>query len=61
MHPLSSLKDKQFLVSLGQVVNLAVTFGSTYSSGGMIFRGGDSEAIERRKRIEKLIDKGLAV
>ncbi len=61
VHPLASLRDKQFLEALGQVVNLALTYGSSYSSGGLIFRGGDSETIERRKLIEELIDKGLAV
>lgn len=61
VHPLSLLEDKQFLEAIGQVVNLATTYGSTYTSGGLIFQGGDSEAIERRKLIEKLINKGLAV
>lgn len=61
LHPLTSLQDKQFLGAIGQVVNLATTFGSSYSSGALIFRGGDSEALQRRKLIEDLIDKGLAI
>jgi len=60
LHPLSSLRDRQFLEGAGQVVNLAATFGSSYTSGALIFRGGDSEGIERRKLIDKLIEKGMA-
>lgn len=61
VHPLSSLQDRQFLGAIGQVVNLAATYGSSYSSGALIFRGGDSEALQRRGLIEELIDKGLAI
>jgi len=56
LHPLSSLGDKQFLTGIGQVVNLAVSFGSTYSSGGLSFGGGDSN-----KLIQDLLNKGLAI
>jgi len=56
LHPLRSLGDEQFLSGLGQVVNLAATYGSTYSSGGLIFRGGDSDRL-----IEELKEKGLSI
>ena len=45
IHPLSSLGDEEFLSGLSQTVTLAVTFGSTYSSGAMVFGGGDSQGI----------------
>ena len=61
IHPLSSLQDKQFLEAVGQVVNLTSTFGSSYSSGALIFNGGDSKEIQRRDLIDKLIEKGMAI
>jgi hypothetical protein len=56
LHPLSSLSDKQFLTGVGQVVNLAESFGSTFSSGGISFGGGDSN-----KLIQDLLDRGLSI
>ena len=56
LHPLSSLGDKQFLTGIGQVVNLAASVGSTFSSGGLSFGGGDSN-----KLIQDLLDRGLAI
>ena len=61
IHPLSSLQDKQFLEAVGQVVNLTSTYGSSYSSGALIFNGGDSKEIQRRQLIDKLIEKGMAI
>lgn len=45
IHPLAELRDEQFLSGLIQSVSLAATFGSTYSSGGRLFGGGDSTEI----------------
>ena len=56
LHPLGSLGDEQFLASIGQVVNLATTFGTTYSSGGLTFGGGDSNDL-----IKELLEKGLSI
>jgi hypothetical protein len=56
LHPLSSLSDKQFLTGVGQVVNLAASFGNTFSSGGISFGGGD-----RNKLIQDLLDRGLSI
>ena len=56
LHPLSALSDRQFLTGLGQVVNLATSFGSTFSSGGLSFGGGDSN-----KLIQDLLDRGLSI
>ena len=61
LHPLASLTDKEFIVAVGQVVNLATTFGSSYSSGLLIFQGGDSKEIQRRNLIDQLLEKGLTV
>lgn len=61
IHPLSSLTDQEFLSGLGQTVNLSVTFGKTYSSGALIFRGGDSTDLQRRELIDQLIERGLAI
>lgn len=47
IHPLSSLGDEQFLLGLGQTVNIVISYGSTYSSGALVFRGGDSDGLQR--------------
>ena len=56
LHPLGSLSDEQFLAGIGQVVNLADSFGTTYSSGGLSFGGGDSNEL-----IQELLEKGLSI
>lgn len=61
IHPLASLQEKEFLSGVGQVINLAQSFGKSYSSGLLIFRGGDSEDIRQKELIESIIDKGLAI
>lgn len=59
IHPLGSLRDAEFLAGIGQVVNLALTYGTTYSSGLLTFRGGDSAQPRQRDLIERLLKKGL--
>ncbi len=61
IHPLSSLTDHEFLSGLGQTVNLSITFRKSYSSGALIFRGGDSTDLQRRELIDQLIERGLAI
>ena len=61
LHPFKSLSDTEFLSGLGQTVSLARTFGKTYSSGGLTYKGGDSSGIIERELIEKLLEKGLAI
>lgn len=56
LHPLATLDDAQFLAAIGQVVNLATSFGTTYSSGALTFGGGDSNDL-----IKELLEKGLAI
>ena len=61
IHPLSELHDKQFIAGIGQTVNAAKSYGSTYSSGLLSFGGGDSRAIIQRDLIDKLIKKGQEI
>jgi len=58
-HPLKSLGDRQFISAIGQTVNLAISYGDGYSSGGILFEGGDIKDVQRNKMIEDLIKKGL--
>ena len=61
IHPLAALHDRQFISAIGQTVNLSLTFGKTFSSGGMSFGGGDSRDIIRKRLIEELQKKGLPI
>ena len=61
IHPLAELTDEQFLQGVGQVVNLVMTYGTSYSSGLLVFGGGDSQDIQRRQLIDELLEKGLAI
>jgi hypothetical protein len=58
IRPLASLRDTEFLAGVGQVMNLALTFGTAYSSGLLTFQGGDSAALQRRELIDRLLEKG---
>jgi hypothetical protein len=57
IHPLSTLTDEEFLVGLGQTVNVAMSYGTSYSSGLFTFGSGDSAEIERNRLIEQLKEK----
>ncbi|MEO1490811.1 MAG: hypothetical protein AAFV19_01500 [Pseudomonadota bacterium] len=57
IHPLGPLDKDEFLAGIGQVVNLATTYGSTYNSGLLSFGGGDSNDLNRQL-IEDLLQKG---
>lgn len=61
IHPLGALEDEEFLSAIGQTVNLAVTYGSTYSSGALVFGGGDSQERMLRELIDELLRKGLPI
>ncbi|MCC7194663.1 MAG: hypothetical protein IT356_03805 [Gemmatimonadaceae bacterium] len=48
LHPLGTLTEEELRSGIAQVVALAATYGGAYSSGGPVFRGGDSaERYER--------------
>ena len=57
IHPLSPLERDQLISGIGQLVNLALTYGTDYSGGLFTFGGGDSARIQR-ERIEDLLRRG---
>ncbi len=61
IHPLNSLSGREFISGVGQVVNLSQTYGGSYTSGALVFRGGDSETLQKRKLIDRLMEKGLVL
>ena len=56
IHPLSPLDQDQFTSAIVQVLNVATSFGSSFSSGLFTFNGGDSIE-ENRKLLEALREK----
>ncbi|MGH1575685.1 hypothetical protein [Planktotalea sp.] len=60
IHPLSPLKRRQLLSGLIQTVNLARSYGQTYTGGAQHFGGGDSNGIYR-ELLEELLEKGEAL
>jgi len=63
IHPLSSLTQDDFLSGVAQTVTAAETFGSSYTSGVIVFGGGDSNAIHEDllKELEKATDSGKEI
>lgn len=59
IHPLGSLQKEDFISAIAQVVTAAETFGTTYTSGAMVFGGGDSSALhdELLEELEEAIKK----
>ena len=53
IHPFAELERAQVLSGLAQTVTLARNYGTTYSSGGVMFGGGDSGELFR-----DLLEKG---
>lgn len=53
IHPLSPLDNEQFASALVQVLNVATSFGTSFSSGQLTFGAGDSIE-ENRKLMEEL-------
>ncbi|MBN4069250.1 hypothetical protein JYT12_01265 [Beggiatoa alba] len=60
VHPLSDLSDHLFFSGVAQSVNLAATYGTTYSSGALVFNGGDS-AEQQRSYYQDIIDRANAI
>ncbi len=60
IHPLSVLSDQQLIDGLAQTVNLAATYGSTYSSGALTFGGGDSQQ-EQNKYYREIIERSDSI
>ncbi|SEM06534.1 hypothetical protein SAMN05443999_11230 [Roseovarius azorensis] len=57
IHPLKPLEKDQLISGLGQVVNLAQSYGTLYSGGALQYGGGDSGALQRQL-IDDLLKKG---
>ncbi|MEO0753772.1 MAG: type III secretion system chaperone [Pseudomonadota bacterium] len=60
IHPLASLTMDDFASGIGQTVNLVRTYVTTYSSGALVFGGGDS-AEENRQLIDELVQRGREI
>lgn len=45
IHPLTGLSEEEFLSGLGQTISIVQTFGTSFSSGEVVFGGGDSQGI----------------
>jgi hypothetical protein len=60
IHPLSPLEKDQLISALVQTVNVARTYGESYSGGAQIFGGGDSNGIYR-ELFEELRKRGEAL
>ncbi|WP_342666376.1 hypothetical protein [Tateyamaria sp. ANG-S1] len=56
IHPLSSLEKDQLLSAFVQTINVARTYGQSYSGGATVFGGGDSNGIyqELLKELQEL-------
>lgn len=48
IHPLSELSDLQLRDAISQVWNAAYTFGTTYSSGNLLFPGNEKKAKNKK-------------
>lgn len=57
IHPLRALEKDQLISGIGQVVNLARTYGTLYTGGALQYGGGDSGALQRAL-IDELLKKG---
>jgi len=53
IHPLEELQAEQLISGLAQTVTLAQTYGVTYSSGALVFGGGDTRGL-----LEDLLERG---
>ncbi|MEE8126039.1 MAG: hypothetical protein V3T42_09525, partial [Nitrospirales bacterium] len=52
IHPLSTLDEGMLKSAMDQVANLALSFGSEYTSGSLVF--GGQNKIQKEKRDEVL-------
>lgn len=60
IHPLSELNEEQFFSGLAQTITLVKSYGETYSSGALIFKGGDSDGLNN-KTYKDVLEKGLKI
>lgn len=60
IHPLAELSDEQFFSGLAQTITLVKSYGDTYSSGALVFSGGDSEKLNNETYLD-VLRKGLKI
>jgi hypothetical protein len=60
IHPLSELTDEQFISGLAQTITLVKSYGNSYSSGALIFNGGDSNELNQ-KTYQDVLRKGQKI
>ena len=54
IHPLTSLDEKGFVSGLAQAIAVADNFGGSFSSGAVVFGGGDSTRLQAQELLELL-------
>jgi Tir chaperone protein (CesT) family len=54
IHPLTSLDEKAFVSGLAQAIAVADNFGGSFSSGAVVFGGGDSTKLQAQELLELL-------
>jgi len=60
IHPLSELSEEQFFSGLAQTITLVNTYGDSYSSGALVFSGGDSNELNQKTFLD-IMRKGLKI
>jgi len=60
IHPLNELNDEQFLSGLAQTITLVNNYGDSYSSGAIVFNGGDSQGLNNKTFLD-ILKKGLKI
>jgi Tir chaperone protein (CesT) family len=54
IHPLTSLDEKGFVSGLAQAIAVADNFGGSFSSGAVVFGGGDSPRLQAQELLDLL-------
>ena len=60
IHPLTELTDEQFFSGLAQTITLVKSYGKSYSSGALVFSGGDSQDLNNKTFLD-ILKKGLKI
>ena len=60
IHSLTSLSEREFVSGLAQALAVADNYGTSYSSGAVVFGGGDSTTIQAEDLLELLKQKSDA-
>ncbi len=57
IHPLGSLTERELLSGTAQTVTAAVNYGTSFSSGALVYGGGDTNGIIGRQLLDELLKK----